>query len=336
MGEAQWSTRRGVGHARHTMAHRPMDQSQRTSPGTPTNCPNGGDTGAPVIDGWTHVSRGKVRDLYVSASDDSLVLVVASDRISAFDYILPTPIPDKGRVLTQLSAWWFSQLDIAHHMVSLDVPEVVAGRAMICRRLSMIPIECVARGYLTGSGLAEYRASGAVCGTALPSGLTEGSELPHPIFTPAAKAEFGEHDENISFARTCALVGDDLAIELQRRTLDIYDHAQAVARERGIILADTKCEFGLDSDGHLTLGDEVLTPDSSRFWSADDWCVGAPTPSYDKQYVRDWLRSDASGWDGSSTPPPLPDDVVANTRARYLDAFERLTGTPLDAICSLS
>ena len=260
--------------------------------------------------------------------------MVASDRISAYDHILATPIPDKGKVLTALSAWWFEQLAdvVPNHLVSLDVPAQVAGRAMICRRLEMYPVECVARGYLTGSGLVEYRQSRSVCGVALPEGLTEASRLPEPIFTPAAKAELGEHDENVTFERVVQMVGDSAATALRGTTLALYSRAAEIARDRGIILADTKFELGTDADGDLVLGDEVLTPDSSRFWPADAWEPGRVTPSFDKQYVRDWLTSPASGWDrdGDQEPPALPDDVVERTRARYLEAYERLTGHPLE------
>ena len=294
---------------------------------------------APAVPGWEHRSSGKVRDVYVPTAEgpwagQDVLLVVASDRISAYDHILSTPIPDKGRVLTALSAWWFEQLAdvVPNHLVSLDVPAQVAGRAMICRRLEMYPVECVARGYLTGSGLVEYRRSRSVCGVALPEGLTEASRLPEPIFTPAAKAAVGAHDENIAFERVVDMVGADVAAALRATTLELYSRAAAIARERGIILADTKFEFGAGADGGLVLGDEVLTPDSSRFWPADAWEPGRVTPSFDKQYVRDWLTSPASGWDrdGDQEPPALPDDVVERTRARYLEAYERLTGYPLE------
>ena len=294
---------------------------------------------APAIPGWEHRSSGKVRDIYSPTAEgpwagQDVLLVVASDRISAYDHILATPIPDKGKVLTALSAWWFEQLAdvVPNHLVSLDVPAQVAGRAMICRRLEMYPVECVARGYLTGSGLVEYRRSRSVCGVALPEGLTEASRLPEPIFTPAAKAAVGAHDENIPFERVVDMVGADVAAALRATTLELYSRAAAIARERGIILADTKFEFGAGADGGLVLGDEVLTPDSSRFWPADAWEPGRVTPSFDKQYVRDWLTSPASGWDrdGGQEPPALPDDVVERTRARYLEAYERLTGHPLE------
>ncbi|GGC80721.1 phosphoribosylaminoimidazole-succinocarboxamide synthase [Tersicoccus solisilvae] len=298
---------------------------------------------APEVPGWTRVYSGKVRELYVPTvpedgdgdGDPQLtperhVLVVATDRISAYDHVLATPIPDKGRVLTQLSLWWFEQLDdVENHVVSTEVPDEVAGRAMICRNLTMFPIECIARGYLTGTGLAEYRRSGTVCGLPLPAGLTDGSRLETPLYTPSAKAEVGEHDENITFEQTVDLVGPDVADRLRELTLRVYGRAERIARERGIILADTKVEFGLDvHDGTITLADEVLTPDSSRFWDASGWEPGLAQPSFDKQFVRDWLTSPASGWDRASDapPPPLPDDVVAATRDRYVEAYERLTG----------
>ncbi len=294
-----------------------------------------------ALPGWRHAYAGKVRDLYLPTDahpDGDVVLVVASDRVSAYDHVLPTPVPDKGVVLTQLSLWWFDQLAdlVPNHVVTAEtgphgVPAEVAGRAMVCRRLEMFPVECVARGYLTGSGLVEYRATGQVCGVPLGPGLVDGSRLPTPIFTPATKAAVGDHDENVSFDVVAERIGMDDATRLRELTLAVYARAEAVARERGVILADTKLEFGRAGEV-VTLGDEVLTPDSSRFWPADGWQPGRAQPSYDKQYVRDWLTSPASGWDRSSdTPPPaLPDDVVQRTRARYLEAFERLTGRPLD------
>jgi phosphoribosylaminoimidazole-succinocarboxamide synthase len=275
-----------------------------------------------------HLHSGKVRDLY--ETDDGLLLMVASDRISAYDYVLPTPIPDKGKILTQLSLWWFEQLRdvVPNHVVSVDVPPEFCGRAILCRRLEMFPVECVARGYLTGSGLSDYQATGSVCGVGLPPGLLDGSRLPEPIFTPATKAEIGEHDENVSYDDVVAAVGRDVAGELRRLTLAVYNRACAVATERGIVVADTKLEFGRGPGGDVVLGDEVLTPDSSRFWPAEEWRPGAPQPSYDKQYVRDWLTSPDSGWDRTSgaPPPPLPEQVVAKTREKYVDAYERLTG----------
>ncbi|WP_105033169.1 phosphoribosylaminoimidazolesuccinocarboxamide synthase [Arthrobacter ruber] len=287
----------------------------------------------PELPGWRHVYSGKVRDLYEREDgSDDVVLVVASDRISAYDHVLATAIPDKGRVLTQLSLWWFERLSgIPNHVIASDVaggvPAEVEGRAMICRNLVMYPIECIARGYLTGSGLLEYRASRTVCSLPLPEGLVDGSRLEPALFTPSAKAEVGEHDENITYDAVVMTVGDDAAAQLRALTLDIYARAEAIARERGIILADTKVEFGLDpATGRITLGDEVLTPDSSRFWDAALYAPGQAQPSFDKQFVRDWLTSDAAGWDRRSEPPALPDDVVERTRARYIEAYERLTG----------
>ncbi|MDQ0736066.1 phosphoribosylaminoimidazolesuccinocarboxamide synthase [Arthrobacter agilis] len=287
----------------------------------------------PELPGWRHVYSGKVRDLYEPEDGtDDVVLVVASDRISAYDHVLTTEIPDKGRVLTQLSLWWFERLaGIPNHVVAADVtggvPAEVEGRAMVCRKLIMYPIECIARGYLTGSGLLEYRASRTVCSLPLPEGLVDGSRLDPALFTPSAKAEVGEHDENISYDTVVVTVGDDAAAQLRALTLDIYTQAEAIARGRGILLADTKVEFGLDpATGRITLGDEVLTPDSSRFWDAALYAPGQAQPSFDKQFVRDWLTSDASGWDRHSEPPALPADVVERTRARYIEAYERLTG----------
>jgi phosphoribosylaminoimidazole-succinocarboxamide synthase len=303
--------------------------------------PNGGlATAAPELPGWTHIYSGKVRDLYVPV-DGSIterigqdcVLVVASDRISAYDHVLASEIPDKGRILTQLSLWWFEQLGVEHHVlastVADGVPAAVEGRAMICKKLDMFPVECIARGYLTGSGLVEYRQSRTVCGIPLPEGLVDGSRLTEAIFTPSAKAEVGEHDENITYDAVVGLVGQDIAARLRELTLEIYAKAEETARGRGIILADTKVEFGFDAaTGVITLGDEVLTPDSSRFWDAATYEPGKSQPSYDKQFVRDWLTSPASGWDRSSDvpPPPLPADVIARTRSRYVEAYEKLTG----------
>lgn len=288
---------------------------------------------APVLPGTTHLHSGKVRDLYRldEGEHTGRLLMVASDRISAFDFVLDTPIPDKGEILTRMSLWWFDQLAdlVPHHVVSTDVPDDVRGRAVVCRSLDMFPVECVARGYLTGSGLLDYRASGEVCGIALPDGLVDGSRLPEPIFTPATKAALGDHDENVSYDAVIATVGAADAATLRDLTLQVYARAEGIARERGIILADTKLEFGRDAGGgEIVLADEVLTPDSSRFWPADRWQPGRAQPSYDKQFVRDWLLSPASGWDRSSgeAPPPLPDDVVAQTRAKYVEAYERLTG----------
>ncbi|MQA84154.1 MAG: phosphoribosylaminoimidazolesuccinocarboxamide synthase [Streptosporangiales bacterium] len=279
-----------------------------------------------------HLYSGKVRDLY--QTEDGLLLMVASDRISAFDYVLPTPIPDRGRVLTALSLWWFERLAdlVPNHVVSADVPAGVpaefAGRAVLCRRLDMVPVECVARGYLAGSGLTDYELTGEVCGVALPPGLEDGSRLPEPIFTPATKAPQGEHDENISYHAVARAAGEDLAAELRRLTLAVYARGVEIALRRGIVIADTKLEFGRDQAGALVLADEVLTPDSSRFWPADEWRPGRPQPSFDKQIVRDWLLSAESGWDRHSgePPPPVPDPVVERTRARYVEVYERLTG----------
>jgi phosphoribosylaminoimidazole-succinocarboxamide synthase len=257
------------------------------------------------------------------------MLFVASDRISAYDWVLPTPIPDKGRILTQMSLWWFEHLSdlVANHVVSLDVPEQLRGRALICERLEMLPVECVVRGYLSGSGWAQYQADGQVCGIALPEGLSESAKLPEPIFTPATKAAIGDHDENIDFTAVVALIGQSRAEQVHEVSIAIYTRAHKLAAERGIILADTKFEFGLRPDGTLVLADEVLTPDSSRFWDAATWQPGTAPPSFDKQYVRDWLRRD-SGWDpgGLQPPPPLPHEVVAHTRAKYITAYETLTG----------
>ena len=277
---------------------------------------------------YVHVYSGKVRDLYETPEDR--LLFVASDRISAYDWVLPTPIPDKGRILTAMSLWWFDRLsDIAeNHVVSTRVPDAVAGRAMLCSQLDMFPVECVARGYLTGSGLVEYRESASVCGVNLPPGLKDGSKLPKTIFTPATKAALGDHDENVTFDEVLAMIGQDEAQTLRRLTVLIYDRAAEIAAERGLILADTKFEFGVRADGRTVLADEVLTPDSSRYWPADQWEPGHAQPSFDKQFVRDWLTSPESGWDrnGSEPPPPLPDDVVEKTRAKYVEAYERLTG----------
>jgi phosphoribosylaminoimidazole-succinocarboxamide synthase len=285
-------------------------------------------TVAPVVDGATHLHSGKVRDLY--ALPDGHLLMVASDRISAFDFILDTPIPDKGRILTRMSLWWFERLAglVPHHVVSTDVPASVAGRAVVCERLEMFPVECVARGYLTGSGLLDYRATGEVCGIPLPAGLEDGSRLPEPLFTPATKADLGDHDENVSFDAVVRTIGDDAAADLRTLTLAVYAAAEEVARGRGIILADTKLEFGRRGDGTVVLADEVLTPDSSRFWPAAEWQPGRAQRSFDKQIVRDWLLSPESGWDRASgeAPPPLPASVVELTRERYIEAFETLTG----------
>jgi len=278
--------------------------------------------------GLRHVYSGKVRELYETA--DGVLLLVASDRISAFDYVLETPIPDKGKILTQLSLWWFERLAdiVPNHLVDAPVPAQFAGRAMTCMKLSMVPVECVARGYLTGTGLADYRRDGTVAGVALPAGLTDGSRLPEPIFDPDSKAPQGQHDENITMADVAGLVGADAAAELARITLAVYQRGAELAGEHGIIVADTKIELGFDASGVLRLADEVLTPDSSRFWPAETWQPGRSQVSFDKQFVRDWLTSPASGWDrsGREPPPPLPGTVVDQTRQTYVTAFERITG----------
>ncbi|MFD4538753.1 phosphoribosylaminoimidazolesuccinocarboxamide synthase [Streptomyces bauhiniae] len=284
------------------------------------------------VPGLVHLHTGKVRELYRDEAGD--LVMVASDRISAYDWVLPTEIPDKGRVLTQLSLWWFDKLrDLApSHVISTELPKGApadwAGRTLVCKSLDMVPVECVARGYLTGSGLAEYRESRTVCGLALPEGLVDGSELPGPIFTPATKAEVGEHDENVSYEEVARQVGPETAAQLRQLTLAVYGRARGIARERGIVLADTKFEFGFDGDT-LVLADEVLTPDSSRFWPAETWEPGHAQPSFDKQFVRDWLTGPESGWDRTSEQPPpaLPEQVVEATRAKYIEAYERLTGT---------
>ncbi|MEU1089109.1 phosphoribosylaminoimidazolesuccinocarboxamide synthase [Streptomyces sp. NPDC005892] len=288
------------------------------------------------VPGLTHLHTGKVRELYRNEAGD--LVMVASDRISAYDWVLPTEIPDKGRVLTALSLWWFDQLGdlLPNHVISTEVPAGAPadweGRTTICRSLRMVPVECVARGYLTGSGLLEYDASRTVCGIGLPEGLVDGSELPGPIFTPATKAAVGDHDENVSYEAVAHTVGVETAALLRQLTLEVYRRARDIAYGRGLILADTKFEFGYapGAEGveELVLGDEVLTPDSSRFWPLAEWEPGHAQPSYDKQFVRDWLTSPASGWDRKSeTPPPaLPQEVVDATRAKYIEAYERLTG----------
>jgi phosphoribosylaminoimidazole-succinocarboxamide synthase len=274
-------------------------------------------------------SSGKVREMYELDGD---LLMVASDRISAYDVVMPNPIPDKGRVLTQMSVFWFETTGdiVPNHLISEDVPPEVAGRGIRVRRLDMYPVECVVRGYLSGSGWREYREAGSVCGIELPQGLSESDRLPEPIFTPATKAERGAHDENVSFERAGEIVGSrPLMEELRRISIELYRHAADHAAERGIILADTKFELGSSPGAEVVLGDEVLTPDSSRFWPADEYEPGRPQRSFDKQYVRDWL--DRAGWDHTPPAPELPDDVVANTRARYIEAYERITGRGLDA-----
>jgi phosphoribosylaminoimidazole-succinocarboxamide synthase len=280
---------------------------------------------APSIEGWNHLRTGKVRDLYSNESGE--ILLVATDRISAFDWVLPTTIPNKGAILTQLSLFWFELLAdiVPNHVISDEVPESVADRAIIVQPLEMFAIECVARGYLTGSGLVEYKENQAVCGNPLPAGLLDGSALPASIFTPATKAEIGDHDINIDFASAAKIVGAEAATELKDLTLKLYDTAAEFAQGRGIILADTKFEFGINMAGEITLGDEALTPDSSRFWEADGWAPGKSQPSFDKQFVRDWLTS--SGWDKKSTPPELPNEIVEKTAERYHSAYERITGS---------
>jgi phosphoribosylaminoimidazole-succinocarboxamide synthase len=287
------------------------------------------------VPGLLHLHTGKVRDLYENEAGE--LVMVASDRVSVYDWVVPTEIPDKGRVLTQLSLWWFEQFAdvVANHVISTEVPEGAPasweGRTVVCRKLRMLPVECVARGYLTGSGLTEYEQYRTVCGLALPEGLVDGSELPAAIFTPATKAEIGEHDENVTYDEVARLVGVETAAQLRQTTLALYSRGRDTARDRGILLADTKFEFGLgraaDGSEELVLADEVLTPDSSRFWPADEWEPGHAQSSFDKQFVRDWLTG--SGWDRSSdTPPPgLPDEVVERTRAKYVEAYERLTGS---------
>jgi phosphoribosylaminoimidazole-succinocarboxamide synthase len=276
------------------------------------------------------LSQGKVRDIY--AAGEGRLLLVASDRISTYDVVHPTPIPGKGRVLTGLSVFWFERTrDICpNHLLSYaDVPDDARGRGMLVERLEMLPLECVVRGYITGSGWKDYLATGAVCGIELPEGLRESERLPQPIFTPATKAEMGDHDENVDLERAAELVGGrEMAEELRRLSIELYSFAADHARERGIILADTKFEFGRDAEGRLVLGDEVCTPDSSRFWPADGYEPGRPQPSFDKQYVRDWAS--ASGWDKTPPAPELPDEVVEGTRARYVEAYERIAGEPFE------
>jgi phosphoribosylaminoimidazole-succinocarboxamide synthase len=268
-------------------------------------------------------SRGKVREMYDLGDQ---LLMVASDRISAYDVVLPTAIPDKGKVLTGISVFWFARTGriVPNHMVSADVPEEVSGRALVVEKLEIFPVECVVRGFLSGSGWKEYRDTNAVCGIELPAGLVESQRLPEPIFTPATKAEVGEHDENIDFERAAEIVGDRATIEeLRRISLELYRSASALAEKRGIILADTKFEFGRNAAGEIVLADEVLTPDSSRFWPVERYEPGRAQPSFDKQYVRDWL--DSSGWDRNPPGPELPETVVENTRAKYIEAYEQLT-----------
>ena len=283
---------------------------------------------APALE---HISSGKVRDIYAVGEDR--LLLVASDRISTYDVVHPTPIPDKGKVLTGLTAFWLERTGevCPNHLISFtEVPEEFRGRAMLVERLEMVQVECVVRGYITGSGWKDYQATGAVCGIELPDGLRESDQLPEPIFTPATKAEIGDHDENVDFDRAAEIIGDrGLLEELRRLSIAVYELGAAHARERGIILADTKFEFGRRPDGTIVLGDEVLTPDSSRFWPADGYEPGHGQPSFDKQYVRDWASG--SGWDKTPPAPPLPDDVIARTRELYVDAYERITGEPFEA-----
>jgi phosphoribosylaminoimidazole-succinocarboxamide synthase len=280
---------------------------------------------APTITGWQHLRTGKVRDLYTNSADE--ILLVASDRISAFDWVLPTTIPNKGAILTQLSLFWFELLEdiVPNHIISDDVPTQVIDRAVIVKPLEMLEIECVARGYLTGSGLSEYKENQSVCGNSLPSGLVDGSQLPGNIFTPATKAEIGDHDINIDFESAVKIVGADDAAQLRDLTLSLYETAAEFAASRGIILADTKFEFGRDTKGVITLADEVLTPDSSRFWEASTWSPGSAQSSFDKQFVRDFLTN--SGWDKKSPPPELPVEIVEKTAVRYEEAYFRITGT---------
>ena len=293
------------------------------------------DTQPIALPGYAHIYSGKVRDLYAPLDPASgepradQLLLVASDRMSAYDFVLESPIPDKGAVLTQMSLWWFEQLEdlVPNHVLSTDVPSEVAGRALLVKRLQMLPVECVARAYLTGGGLGEYRQTGTVSGVRLPEGLVDGSRLAEPVFTPSTKAPVGQHDQPMTYEEVETEIGLALAARVRDLTTAILARGNEIAAERGILIADTKVEFGLEGDAVL-LADEVLTPDSSRFWPAEGWQPGRTQPSYDKQFVRDWLTSEASGWDRSSDapPPPLPDDVVEQTRAKYIEAYERLTG----------
>jgi phosphoribosylaminoimidazole-succinocarboxamide synthase len=284
----------------------------------------------PALTDYRHLASGKVRELY--RIDDDHLLFVASDRISAFDYILDTEIPDKGRILTAMSVFFFDHLRVPNHLAGPPddkrIPAEVLGRALVVRQLEMLPVECVARGYLTGSGLIDYQQTGAVCGIELPAGLGEASKFAEPIFTPASKAELGDHDENIAFDAVVAQVGAERAAQLRDATLSIYSKAAEHALSKGVIVADTKFEFGVDADGALVLADEVLTPDSSRYWPADSYQPGVVQPSYDKQFVRNWLTGPDSGWDrhGNTPPPPLPEEIAAATRARYIEAYERISG----------
>ena len=281
------------------------------------------------------IKEGKVREIY--SVDEEHLLILATDRISAFDHILDTEIPDKGRVLTAMSFFFFDAIDFPNHLAGPAddprIPEAALGRAMVTKKLDMLPFECVARGYLTGSGLREYRKTGAVCGVELPAGLTEASKLTEPIFTPARKAELGDHDENVTFDAVVRDLGHDRAVQLREATLDIYRQAARLAEARGVILADTKFEFGLDESGQLVLADEVLTPDSSRYWPQEGYAAGKTQPSFDKQYVRDWLTGPDSGWNQASEeePPALPGSVVEATRDRYVEAYELVSGKSFSA-----
>ena len=285
---------------------------------------------------FKHVYSGKVRDLYEAI--DGRLLFVASDRISAYDWVLPSQIPDKGRILTAMSMWWFDRLQgiLPNHVLSTNVPDQVRGRATYCEKLEMLPIECVARGYLAGSGYSDYLREQSICGNGLPPGLKEGAKLPKPLFTPATKAAIGDHDVNVTFDEVITSIGMEEAQQLKRFSLWVYEVAAEIALGRGLILADTKFEFGLGIVGanknQIVLADEVLTPDSSRYWPAQQWQPGHSQPSYDKQYVRDWLTSPASGWDKDSgeAPPALPEEIIAKTRDRYVEAYEKLTGKKFD------
>ncbi|MGH3633643.1 phosphoribosylaminoimidazolesuccinocarboxamide synthase [Mycobacterium sp.] len=288
----------------------------------------------PALSDYRHLASGKVRELY--RIDDQHLLFVATDRISAFDYVLDSTIGDKGRILTAMSVFFFDFVEAPNHLAGPPddprIPDEVLGRALVVRELEMMPVECVARGYLTGSGLLDYQQNGKLCGIPLPPGLVEASKFPTPLFTPATKAELGQHDENIPFARVIEMVGAVRANQLRDRTLQTYVQAADHALTKGIIIADTKFEFGTDSHGNLVLADEVFTPDSSRYWPADEYRPGVVQTSFDKQFVRNWLTGPESGWDrsGSQPPPPLPDDIIDATRARYIDAYERISGLRFD------
>src|ERR1700742_383593 len=284
----------------------------------------------PALSDYPHLASGKVREIY--RVDDAHLLLVASDRISAYDYVLDSTIPDKGRILTAMSVFFFGLVDAPNHLAGPPddprIPDEVLGRALVVRKLQMLPVECVARGYLTGARLLDYEATGKVCGIALPPGLLEASRFANPLFTPATKAALGDHDENISFARVIEMVGGVRANQLRDRTLQIYVQAADHALTTGIIIADTKFEFGTDPDGNLVLADEIFTPDSSRYWPAEDYRAGVVQTSFEKQFVRNWLTSEQSGWDrhGSQPPPPLPNDIIEATRERYIEAYERISG----------